>query len=107
MPDCPYCSANNHQVKAGKNPSGSQRILCKVCGRKYTPGPFPNGYSSEFKHRAVLMCLEGQSFRAISRKLKISTQTVVNWINAYVARSARAIYRLPKTGEEKRPSPRD
>jgi transposase-like protein len=97
MSPCPSCSATTHQVKAGKNPSGSQRILCKVCGRKYTPEPFENGYSSELKHRAVLMCLEGQSFRSIGRKLDISTQTVVNWINAYIAQSARAIYRLPKS----------
>jgi transposase len=42
------------------------------------------------------MCLEGQSFREIGRKVNISAQTVVNWINAYIAQSARAIYRLPK-----------
>jgi transposase-like protein len=96
MSTCPSCSATVQQVKAGKNPSGSQRFLCKFCGRKYTPEPFVNGYPSELKHQVVLMCLEGQSFREIGRKMNISTQTVVNWINAYIAQSARAIYRLPK-----------
>jgi transposase-like protein len=97
MSSCPHCSETVQQVKAGKNPSGSQRFLCRICGRKYTPEPFVNGYSNELKHQVVLMCLEGQSFRAIGRKLHISTQTVVNWINAYIAKSARAIYRLPKS----------
>jgi len=43
------------------------------------------------------MCLDGQSFRSIARKLEVNPQTVVNWVNDYVARSSRAIYRLPKT----------
>jgi len=31
------------QVKDGLNPSGSQRHVCKECGRKYTPDPNPQG----------------------------------------------------------------
>jgi len=42
------------------------------------------------------MCLDGQSFRSIARKLKVNPQTVVNWVNRYVAHSSRAIYHLPK-----------
>lgn len=41
------------------------------------------------------MALEGKSFREIARKMGINAQTVVNWINDYVAQSSRAIYKLP------------
>jgi len=94
MSPCPHCQSTAHQVKAGRNPSGSQRCQCKVCGKKYTPEPNPSGYSDEVRRQAVLLCLEGQSFRAIGRKLGVNPQSVVNWVNDYVARSSRAIYRL-------------
>jgi transposase-like protein len=42
------------------------------------------------------MALEGMSFRAIARKMGINPQTVVNWINVYIANSSRAIYKIPK-----------
>jgi transposase-like protein len=96
MPTCPYCQATDKQVKAGKNPSGSQRFLCKQCGKKYTPAPNLNGYPDEIRKQVVLMALEGKSFRAIARSMGINAQTVVNWINGYVAHSARAIYKLPR-----------
>jgi transposase-like protein len=93
---CPYCKATGGQVRAGKNPSGSQRILCRVCGRKYTPSPTPSGYPEETKRQVILMCLEGQSFRSIARKMGVNPQTVVNWIDKYVATTSRAIYGLRK-----------
>jgi transposase-like protein len=96
MPHCPNCQQTTNQIKAGKNPSGSQRFLCKSCRRKYTPAPNSNGYSNELRKRAILMCFDGQTFRAIARKLGVNHQTVANWIDAYVARSARAVYKHPK-----------
>jgi LacI family transcriptional regulator len=78
------------------NPSGSQRFLCKACGRKYTPSPALSGYPEEIKRQVILMCLEGQSFRAIARKMRVNPQTVVNWINRYVATTSRAIYGFRK-----------
>jgi transposase-like protein len=96
MPTCPHCQATEKQVKAGKNPSGSQRFLCKRCGKKYTPAPNLNGYPDEIRKRVVLMALEGKSFRAIARSMDINAQTVVNWINSYVTHSARPIYKLPR-----------
>lgn len=58
--------------------------------------PCLNGYPNDLRKKAILMCLEGHTFRAIARKLDINHQTVVNWINAYVVQSARAIYKRPK-----------
>ena len=96
MPQCPNCQEIADQIKAGKNPSGSQRFLCKYCQRKYTPEPNLNGYSRDFKKQAILMCFDGQTFRSIARKLGVNHQTVANWIDAYVAQSARAVYKHPK-----------
>jgi len=42
------------------------------------------------------MCLEGQSFRHVAHKLGVNPQTVVNWINKYIASTSRAIYGLRK-----------
>jgi transposase-like protein len=98
MIPCPYCMASEElQVQAGKNPSGSQRCLCKKCHRKYTPSPTTRGYPQALRRRVVLMCLEGQSFRSIARQVGVCPQTIINWINEYVARTSRAIYGLRRT----------
>jgi transposase-like protein len=96
MHQCPKCKEKSKQIKVGKNHSGSQRYWCKICGEKYTPLPNLNGYPEELRKKAILMCLDGQTFRSIARKLGINHQTVVNWVNQYVAQSARAIYGHPK-----------
>ena len=96
MLQCPNCQKTADQLRAGRNPSGSQRYKCKSCCRKYTPEPNPNGYSSDFRRLAVLMCFDGKSFRSIARKLGVNHQTVANWIDAYVAQSARAVYKHPR-----------
>jgi hypothetical protein len=55
MLQCPNCQGTADQLKAGRNPSGSQRYKCKPCSRKYTPEPNPNGYSSDLRRQAVMM----------------------------------------------------
>jgi transposase-like protein len=34
MNPCPYYHSQEHQIKAGKNDSGSQRWKCQRCGHK-------------------------------------------------------------------------
>jgi transposase-like protein len=73
-------------MKAGFNHSGSQRYKCGECKRAYTPEAKAKGYSQETRMLALRMYVEGNSQRAIARILKISPQSVSNWINAYEAK---------------------
>ena len=83
MSQCPHCQRTDQQVKIGHNPSGSQRYLCKVCRRKYTPHPNDIGYPDEVRHRALALYVDGLNFRRIGRILGISHQTVANWVKAH------------------------
>jgi transposase-like protein len=73
-------------MKAGFNHSGSQRYKCGECKRAYTPMPKEKGYPQETRMLALRMYVEGSSQRSIARILKISPQSVSNWINAYVSK---------------------
>jgi len=72
-------------MKAGYNHSGSQRYKCGECQRAYTPVPKEKGYTQETRMLALRMYVEGSSQRSIARILRISPQSVSNWINAYVS----------------------
>ena len=71
------------QVKNGRNPSGSQRYLCRACGRKYTPTPTPYGYDAQTRRRAVRLYADGLNLRRIARTLGVVHQTVANWVAAH------------------------
>ncbi|MFQ5399850.1 MAG: helix-turn-helix domain-containing protein [Anaerolineae bacterium] len=101
MVKCQYCHATQKQVKSGHNPSGSQRYLCKICGRVYTPKPRRNGYPGETRRRAVDMYQQGMSIRAVGRLLKIGPQTVANWVHATEARSHKPCLTGEATLKEK------
>ena len=81
---CPTCQAAEKQYKAGFNRSRSQRYRCGICNRAYTPKPKRNGYPLETRMLAIRMYVEGNSTRAIGRILKVSQQSVSNWVNEYV-----------------------
>jgi transposase-like protein len=83
MSQCPHCQRTEHQVKIGHNPSGSQRYLCKVCRRTYTPQPKDIGYPDEVRRKALELYVDGLNFRRIARVLDISRQTVANWVKAH------------------------
>lgn len=73
-------------MKAGFNHSGSQRNKCGECKRAYTPEAKEHGYPQATRMLALRMYVEGSSQRSIARILKISPQSVSNWINAYVSK---------------------
>lgn len=85
MNKCPYCQASEKQVKAGKQPSGSQRWKCQVCHRRYTPEPSDHGYGDAIRHQAVKMYVDGLNYRRIGRLLGVDHKSVMNWVKAYTA----------------------
>jgi len=83
---CANCKLSKRQVKNGLNKSGSQKYLCHECGRVYTPEPKPNGYPDEIRLLAIRMYVEGNSYNAIARILKVNPQSVVNWVRHYIVK---------------------
>ena len=87
-------------MKAGYNQSGSQRYKCGECKRADTPEANEKGYGKETRMLALRMYVEGNSQRSIARILKISPQSVSNWINTYVSKLPPApIPEKPKVAE--------
>lgn len=86
MITCPHCQRTDQQVKVGRNASGSQRYLCKVCHRKYTPEPNSRGYPEALRRQAVQMYVDGMNFRRIARTLGVAHRSVINWVNAHAER---------------------
>jgi transposase-like protein len=83
MSQCPDCQRTQAQVKIGHNASGSQRYLCKVCRRKYTPVASLQVYSEAVRTEAVRMAVDGMNQRRIARTLGVSHQSVANWIKRH------------------------
>jgi transposase-like protein len=84
MQTCPHCNAAS-LVKTGRNPSGSQRYVCKICQRVATLEPERNGYAPEVRAQALRLYLEGNGFRRIGRLLGVNHQTVANWVSLAAA----------------------
>ena len=82
MNSCPKCHAQDRQVKNGKNQSGSVRLRCQYCGRKYTPEPTEHGYAQAIREQAVRMSVDGMNYRRIARLLKVDHKSVMNWVKA-------------------------
>jgi len=76
---CNHCDSEE-TVKDGKNPSGSAKYYCKACQRNFTPNPNLNGYSQEKKRETVKTHIDGTNFRRTGRLMKVSHQSVVNWV---------------------------
>ncbi len=83
MIKCPECERSEQQVKIGHNASGSQRYVCKVCRRKYTPVPREVGYAEKIRREALRLYVDGMNQRRIARTLGVSHQSVANWIKAH------------------------
>jgi hypothetical protein len=81
---CTHCESEK-TVKAGTNPSGSQRYYCKACQHHFTPQPKPMGYGADVREQAVKLVVDGANFRRAGRYLKVNHQSVINWFNAATA----------------------
>ena len=81
MKPCPHCNALT-LVKTGRNPSGSQRYVCKTCQHVTTLEPHRNGYPPDVRAQALRLYVEGNGFRRIGRLLQVNHQSVANWVAA-------------------------
>jgi transposase-like protein len=79
--NCPKCHKNNY-VKAGKV-LGRQRFKCKEYGHYFSAIKKSDVKSKSIRRLALEMYLEGNGYRAIGRILKISHQTVFNWVKKW------------------------
>ncbi len=86
---CPYCQSTDEQVRAGRNASGTQRMKCQHCQRRYTPLPKPDRYPAALRQEAVQLYLSGMSFRSVARRLRVNHQSVINWVNEYAQQLPR------------------
>lgn len=90
-PACTHCQSTN-TVKAGLNPSGSQRYQCQSCDRYFTPDRKPMGHQPDLHAEAGRLRREGQSLSAIARSLGVNRQSVANWLHEQEAKLAFYLY---------------
>jgi transposase len=86
---CPKCGSE-HSVKSG-NHHGRQRYKCKECGCQYTLEK-PRGKDIEQKCLAVILYINGLSYRSIAKIVKVSHKSVYNWVKAFAVET----YEKPK-----------
>ena len=79
--DCPKCKSSHH-VKDGIV-GGKQRYKCKECHYRYTVERKSNVKTSAIRRLALVLYLEGFSFRFIGKILKISYGTVYVWVKEW------------------------
>jgi len=77
---CPVCGTEENQIQQGYNRSGTQRCLCKNCGKKYTINPKSNAYSEEVRQNAIKIYYSGVSGRGVGKILGMSKANAVRWI---------------------------
>jgi transposase len=83
MKSCPYCQANDHQMKAGRTAAGSQRYRCGRCQRRYTPEVKEHGYPDGMRQQAVRLYSDGLNYRRIGRILGVDHVSVMLWVKAH------------------------
>ena len=77
---CPKCSCTEF-TKAGML-YGKPRKKCKNCGCKYTSEK-KEWKPTPLMFLVVILFLSKMSMRAIARMIKVSPQTIVNWITKF------------------------
>ena len=76
---CPACAATQYQVRDGKTAAGSQRLRCRVCGKRYTPTPKQHGYGPDVRTQALRMVSDGINLRRAARLLQVHHTTILFW----------------------------
>lgn len=97
---CPRCGATTKQNRHTAHKSGSERFICRVCGKTYTPNPKKSGYSEAERTTAIKTYYECKSGRAVGRLLGMSRSNAVRWIKE---RAAELPEPDPQTAENSEP----
>jgi len=77
---CPDCGAAEEQKNFGFNKSGTQKCMCKKCGRHYTLDPKRRAYPEEVRMQALRIYYSGVSGRGVGKVLKMSKANIFNWV---------------------------
>jgi len=77
---CRYCGSVKN-VKNGRH-HGKQRYKCKECGYQFTIEQ-PKGKDAEIKCLAIILYVNGLSYRAISKIVNVSHVAVYEWVKAF------------------------
>jgi len=77
---CPKCNRIESQIKAGYNPSGTQRCVCKICKHKYTLNGKTRAYPEEMRKQAIKAYYAGGSGRSVGQMFGMSKANVYNWL---------------------------
>jgi transposase-like protein len=77
---CRKCGSDK-SVKNG-NHHGRQRYKCKDCGFQYTQEQ-ARGKDVETKCLSIILYVNGLSFRAIAKIVKVSHKAVYDWVKAF------------------------
>jgi transposase-like protein len=82
---CPRCGANIKQHKHTPNKSGSERYICRVCGKTYTPNSKKYIYSKAERTEAIKAYYESKSGRAVGRLFGMACSNAARWIKECAA----------------------
>ena len=77
---CTKCGSE-HSVKNGKH-HDRQRYKCKECGYQFTLEK-PRGKDIEQKCLAIILYINGLSFRSIAKIVKVSHKAVYDWVRSF------------------------
>lgn len=74
--ECPHCGQRARVVRRGFNRCGTQRLLCRDCGKTWTPQGRSRNLSAEKEALIEKALGERLSQRAIARTLGAGRETV-------------------------------
>lgn len=80
LPPCPRCHAT-HVVRNGRLRSGSPRLLCRGCGRRFVPDPKRTPVTDDRKELVRRLLRERVSLRGIARSTGLSRSWVQTFAN--------------------------
>jgi AcrR family transcriptional regulator/transposase-like protein len=75
---CPDCQSD--RVTKNGHQQGSQRYICRGCGRQFLDRYAQRGYPLEIRQQCLELHTQGISFREIERQTGVNCNTVINWV---------------------------